>query len=168
MRREISNMDDVIDSRDVIARIEALQEERQDLLDQIDTDETAIDDFDDGDDSHVHPIPGMTVTIESLHRYAEASAAALVKWDDENKQELDALLALQDEASGSPDWQYGEGLIRHSYFKDYAQDLAEDCGLLENANTWPGRCIDWDQAAEELKMDYFSVDFDGVEYLIRS
>ena len=160
MRREISNMDDVIDSRDVIARIEALQEERQDLKDEIDTLEVQYNDWISED-----------VTISSVQDVEADIASAektLKEWDDENKQELDALLALQDEASGSPDWQYGEGLIRHSYFKDYAQDLAEDCGLLENANTWPGRCIDWDQAAEELKMDYFSVDFDGVEYLIRS
>ena len=153
-------MDDVIDSRDVIARIEALQEERQDLKDEIDTLEVQYNDWISED-----------VTISSVQDVEADIASAektLKEWDDENKQELDALLALQDEASGSPDWQYGEGLIRHSYFKDYAQDLAEDCGLLENANTWPGRCIDWDQAAEELKMDYFSVDFDGVEYLIRS
>ena len=29
-------------------------------------------------------------------------------------------------------------------------------------------CIDWAQAARELRMDYTSVDFDGVTYWIRS
>jgi hypothetical protein len=28
-------------------------------------------------------------------------------------------------------------------------------------------CIDWDQAARELQVDYFDVDFDGVTYWIR-
>ena len=32
---------------------------------------------------------------------------------------------------------------------------------------WPNTCIDWDQAAGELKMDYSAVDFDGVTYWIR-
>lgn len=129
--RTISNNDDVIDSRDVIARIEELEEERQDLLDEDD-------------------------------------AAGLEEWDTDNGDELAALRALAEEASGSPDWEYGEALIRRSYFKEYAQELADDCGMVPDNLSWPLTCIDWDQAARELEMDYFSVDFDGVEYLIRS
>jgi hypothetical protein len=33
---------------------------------------------------------------------------------------------------------------------------------------WPFTCIDWEQAASELQMDYSAVDFDGVIYWIRS
>ena len=47
-------------------------------------------------------------------------------------------------------------------------ELAEDCGMLTNTDSWPNRCIDWEQAARELRMDYTSVDFDGVTYWIRS
>ena len=28
-------------------------------------------------------------------------------------------------------------------------------------------CIDWDRAAEDLKMDYSAIDFDGVTYYVR-
>ena len=78
------------------------------------------------------------------------------------------LLALQEEAEGSPDWRHGETLIRETYFKEYAQELAEDIGAIDRNASWPNNCIDWDEATDLLKQDYFSVDFDGVDYLIRS
>ena len=71
-------------------------------------------------------------------------------------------------AEGSPDWEHGETLIRDSYFEEYAQELAESCGMVNASAQWPARCIDWEQAASELKMDYMSVDFDGIEYWIRA
>lgn len=40
-------------------------------------------------------------------------------------------------------------------------------GALKGATEWPLRHIDWDAAAEELKQDYTSVEFDGVTYWIR-
>ncbi len=118
---DISNTDDIIDSRDVIARIEELE---------TDSDE-----------------------LEAIG----------------GPEELIALKALAEEgADYGADWQYGEALIRDSYFKEYAQDLADDCGMIDTAATWPGNCIDWDRAVDELKMDYTLIAFDGVDYWIRS
>ncbi len=118
MTTQISNSEDVIDSREVIARIEELQS----------TDER----------------------------------------DESEQEELTALEALAEEASGyAPDWQYGESLIRDSYFKEYAMQLAEDIGAINANASWPNSCIDWDQAARELQMDYTAVEFDGVTYWIR-
>lgn len=115
---EITNVKDIIDSRDVIARIEDLQE------------------------------------TDNL--------------DDEEKEELKTLLSLAKEAEGcAPDWLYGEALIRDSYFTEYAQQLAEDCGMVSEDAKWPNNHLDWDAAAEELQQDYASVDFDGVTYWIR-
>ena len=88
--------------------------------------------------------------------------------EPDEKDELEALRKLAGEAGSSPDWEYGETLIRDSYFRDYAQELAEDCGMIKSDCSWPYTCIDWDQAANELKMDYFCVDFDGVDYWIRA
>lgn len=119
--REISNYDDVIDSRDVIARIEEL----------------------------------------------EADIAAGGESDDEIN-ELAALKALAAEAEGyAADWQHGETLIRDSYFNSYAMELAEDIGAINANAAWPNNCIDWDQAARELRMDYTAVEFDGVTYWVR-
>lgn len=121
MTTDISNQDDTIDSRDVLARIEELEAVRADEL-------------------------------------AEAHIA-----------ELTALKKLADEASPyAPDWHHGCTLIRDSYFADYARDLAEDITQYDSAKErWPYTCIDWEKAANELKQDYTSVDFDGVTYWVR-
>jgi len=82
--------------------------------------------------------------------------------------EFAALLKLAKEAEDyAPDWQYGEALIRDSYFEDYARDLANDIGAINSDASWPNDCIDWERAARELQMDYTCVDFDGVDYWVR-
>lgn len=131
MANEISNRDNIIDSRDVIARIEELEGELLNEDGEIDQDN------EDG-------------------AYRDAAS------------ELGSLQRLADEAGHSPDWQYGETLIRDSYFEDYAQELAEDIGDIDRDARWPHNCIDWERAARELQMDYSAVDFDGVTYWIRS
>jgi len=155
MTTEISNMDDVIDSRDVIAKIKELESLRDDwqseneLPDYLDTDTTEgnnlANDWKDSD----------------FDKWAE--------WDETDEgHELKVLIALQNNANGSPDWEYGETLIRDSYFVDYAQELAEDVCEMPRDIKWPYTCIDWEKAASELQYDYMQVNFDGVDYWIRA
>jgi hypothetical protein len=88
--------------------------------------------------------------------------------DDEDAEELRSLRALALEgASVSEDWTYGATLVRDSYFVTYAQEFADDIGAVPDDLSWPASCIDWDKAAWELRMDYSSVDFDGVTYWVR-
>ena len=117
--QEITNAEDIIDSRDVIERINYLE-----------IDEGSLDELE--------------------------------------KEELANLRSLAEEAESSPDWKYGEALIRDSYFQEYAEQLAEDIGAIQKGATWPNNCIDWEEAAEQLQQDYMCVDFDGVKYWIRS
>jgi hypothetical protein len=91
--------------------------------------------------------------------------------DDHEAAELAALIALRDEAEGyADDWDHSATLIRDSYFKDYARDYAaelnDDHGDLDGCR-WPYSHIDWDAAADELKMDYTSVAFGDVDYWTR-
>jgi len=138
MTNYISNSDDLIDSRDVIARIEELESELEALQEAVDED------------------PDDTEAKQELDDWGDAD-------------ELRILQALREEAEGyAPDWPYGETLIRDSYFTEYAQQLAEDIGEISRSDHWPNTCIDWEQAANELKNDYSCIDFDGVEYWIRS
>lgn len=88
--------------------------------------------------------------------------------EDLESEERKALEDLAEEAEGSPDWPHGETLIRDSHFEEYARELAEDTGMIKGDESWPLNCIDWEEAADQLKQDYFSVDFDGVDYWIRS
>ena len=93
--------------------------------------------------------------------------------DAEEPEELKMLQDLLSELAGRGggkqwrgDW-YPLTLIRDSYFKDYAQELADDIGAIDANAKWPLSCIDWDQAVLELQMDYFSVEFDGVTFWSR-
>jgi hypothetical protein len=127
MTTDITNSDDVIDSRDVIARIEELEAER--------------DSFEDGD-------------------WAEASP--------DEAAELASLQALaKDGENYADDWQYGATLVRDSYFEQYAEELAADIGAIDPKASWPLNCIDWEAAADQLKIDYTAIDFDGVTYWVR-
>ena len=125
MKREIDNTQDIMDSRDIIERIEELEYDQSEL-------------FTEGKEL-----------------------------DEDEAKELKILKELEDECNYG-DWAYGETLIRETYFKEYAQDLAEDCCEMPKEYSWPHSCIDWDQAARDLQMDYSAVEFDGVTYYIRS
>jgi hypothetical protein len=119
-QNEITNREDIIDSRDIIARIEWLED-----------------------------------------------AAEAETIDDDERDELAALKAFAAEADSADDWQHGATLIRDSHFKEYAQGLADDIGAIDRNATWPANCIDWDEAADLLRQDYFSAEFGGVEYWVR-
>jgi hypothetical protein len=145
--REIHNGMDIIDSRDVIARLEELESDRQ----------TAID--------------AVTWDVEAEPNGAWTTQNGTVvsdDWDEGQEIEYQALKALADEGESAPDWRYGEGLIRDSYFQQYAEELADDIGAIDGNARWPLNHIDWEAAAEELKQDYTSVDFDGETYWMRS
>lgn len=120
-----TNTDDMIDPRDVEARIAELEGERDSYTMEPDCDD---------------------VSWEQLN--------------PDDAAELKALTDFRDEFSGC------DGpLIRETYFKDYAQELAEDIhGKAIRDVNWPFSCIDWEQAARELQMDYTAADFDGVTY----
>ena len=140
MSKEINNFADILDSRDIIERIEELEGEQSDLLD------------------------GMTCPEDLPEEEREAFQA----WEDENGEELDDLRKLAEQGEDSPDWEYGETLIRDSYFQGYAEELADDIGAIDRNAKWPLTCIDWERASRELQSDYFSVDFAGVTYWIRA
>ena len=117
---EIDNSMDIIDSRDVIERIEELED----------------------------------IETENIEEY--------------ETEELLTLRKLASEGNDySEDWEYGKALIRDTYFKEYAQEFAESCGMISNNLKWPCNHIDWDSAINELQIDYAMIDFDGVDYWIR-
>mgnify|MGYP001601080723 CR=1 FL=1 len=38
--------------------------------------------------------------------------------------------------------------------EDFAQNMAEELGAVQNGGSWPNYCIDWEYAARDLMMDY--------------
>ena len=93
--------------------------------------------------------------------------------EDYEQAERDVLASVLDDLKGyggdeqwRGDW-YPITLIRDSYFRDYAEELAEDIGAINREATWPNNCIDWERAANELQMDYSSVEIEGATYWYR-
>ncbi|MFZ2992430.1 MAG: hypothetical protein WA061_01830 [Microgenomates group bacterium] len=166
MRRNIDNSEDILDSRDIIERIEELESDEdifedkvQDLEDEIEDLELTREDSEDKIDELDEEIRELRSQIEKLE----------TDWEDSDEAiELKSLRDFQDEFEGyCPDWNHGTTLIRDSYFVEYAKELANDIGTIDGSEGWPLNCIDWKEAAEELQQDYTSGDFDGVEYWAR-
>lgn len=116
---------DIIDTRDIIARIEELEPEVES----------------NGEGEHIAEWKTLTAIMEDL-----AGAGGDEQWRG--------------------DW-YPITLIRESYFREYAQDLAEDIGAVNPNASWPNNCIDWDLAARELKYDYSATTIDDCTYYFR-
>jgi hypothetical protein len=149
----INNTDDVIDSRDVISRIEELEDLKK-----------IVDDC--------YERLGILISEEDEVKKVDAARADLEAakedFSEEEEVELADLQSLAEEASSSSDWDIGEMLIHDSYFEEYVKELASDIGVIsEDLNEWPIRHIDWEEAADELKQDYIEVDFDGETYWIK-
>ena len=117
MTNEVSNYDDVIDSRDFINRLDYLRD------------------------------------ADNLSSSEKAELETLAKLDEEGRDY-------------APDWEHGTTLIRDSYFEDYVRELLEDCGDIPK-NIPHYIAIDWEQTARNIRVDYTSVDFDGVTYWVR-
>lgn len=125
---EISNVECILDSRDIIARIEFLS--------------------------------GRTNDPEEMEAWGEL--------DESEKVELANLKALADEgANSAEDWEFGVTLIHDDYFVEYSREIAFEIEVVSRDEEWPLNCIDWEQAAEALKVDYSPVEFDGETYWVR-
>lgn len=86
--------------------------------------------------------------------------------DDDDAERLEVLESLDSEINLA-DTAENEGSAIPDYdFEDYARQLAED--IYDMPEHWPFTCINWEQAAHELQMDYTSFEFEGTNYLVRS
>ena len=83
--------------------------------------------------------------------------------DEFLEDEIDALQEVVDEG-------IDDTLVHEDYFQKYAEELAVDIGAIDHRprDRWPYTCIDWEQAAEELKQDYSVIDIRGGTYYYRS
>ncbi|APU00330.1 hypothetical protein HOR55_gp43 [Ralstonia phage RS-PII-1] len=213
MSRDISNMDDIIDVRQVIERVEELREQRtprfivgynlagympdadpgefgdwgdaqRELIDILKRfeDEEGIPEGDAAEYCHAAEDVNLWSEIDDGDDDLVIHAGLYAFWirrdgfmglDSDEENELELLEELLSDLAGyggdhqwEGDW-YPVTLIRDSYFQTYAQEFAEDIGAVEHDAQWPNNCIDWEQAARELRMDYSSVDFDGETYWYR-
>lgn len=155
---EISGYTDIIDVRDVIARFEELETDLEQLYESA----HFMSDFDDW-------IDNARDDSDPIHA-AFGDDGLAVQHQIEEFYKLRELLRELEHNGGDEQWRgswYPITLIRDSYFEDYAREFADDIGAINANATWPNNCIDWGRAAQELRMDYSSVDFDGAEFWYR-
>ena len=113
-------------------------------------------------------IPDIFDSREVIERIAELEGIEILDRDEDEQEELDALYELQDEAEGNcADWPYGETFINEDYFEAYAEQLADDLGLIDSRAGWPNAHINWEDAANALRQDYTAYTFRGETYLAR-
>lgn len=150
MTNAISNTDNTIDSRDVIARIEELEAEESGLWWEIDEKEDQYT----PEELTKNPAP-VIVAKEALKEWRES----------EEGQELIALKALAEQGEDyAPDWEYGAQLIHEYYFEEAMDEMLEDCGdIPKDLPSYLTITVDYDA----LKMDYTAIDFDGQTYYVR-
>ena len=159
----VDNSQDVIDSRDIIARISDLVDERRNLDYAVDEAKEALAEA----EPHPEHFTDWASVQERMQGTITEAQSDLADWDNsDDAEELKVLQALADEDIS--EWEDGATLIRDSYFETYAMELADDIGAIKGTEGWPLTCIDWEKATRELKYDYLPVDFDGVEYWYRS
>lgn len=128
---------DVIDVRDIIARVLELRDERDEYNEKMGSPD-AWDSVPDGEPEELGMLEGI----------------------------LSELAGYGGDEEFEGDW-YPVELIADSYFQEYAQNLAEDCGVVDTNAKWPMNCIDWEQAARDLQMDYGSIEIRGFTYWYR-
>jgi hypothetical protein len=102
------------------------------------------------------------------------------RWEEMDEDERDRAQALTDvlrelpgeTVDGRNSW--GCTLVHEDHFEDYARELASDIApygpgseTAQVLDSWPYRCIDWAQAADELQMDYATVTWEGETYYAR-
>ena len=85
--------------------------------------------------------------------------------NDEEQDELDILSGLRDQVGDNENFdKWGMSFISDNFFEDYAIELAEDVGDIQDRWRWPFSHIDWKEAADELKGDYSAYDVNGTTY----
>lgn len=84
--------------------------------------------------------------------------------DEIDQRRLKSLKELKSECENYG-WEYGICFIPTHMFQDYAREVAEDVGYISDENNPLLNCVDWEQWADMLEMDYSEVDFEGDSYL---
>lgn len=128
---------DVIDVRNIIARVLELRDERDEYNEKMGSPD-AWDGVPDGEPEELAMLEGIL--------------SELAGYGGDEKFEGD---------------RYPAQLIADGYFQEYARDLAEYCGMVDTNARWPMNCIDWEQAANKWQYDYSSIEIRGFTYWYR-
>jgi hypothetical protein len=83
--------------------------------------------------------------------------------EDYELEELNNLVRIKDEIGDDQNWKFGIVFIRDSYFEEDSEEFAYDCGGVDRDGSMI-QYIDWERFAEDRKIYFQSIDFDGETY----
>lgn len=160
MASEITGYEDILDTRDIQERIDEL--------------EYILESYEDEYDAYKYDHAVWHDDYIEWTNQRSASEKNNVKpvepeIPEEPTDEIDELKMLSDvkaEIEGYCEWEFGEALIRDSYFTEYTQDLVTDIGDLPH-NIPSYLVIDWDATAANIQMDYTTVEVNNHTYYVR-
>ena len=150
-------MSNYIDTRDLSKRKEELEDLRYAVT-------TAEEELQEAREA-VSLNPGDENALEAVEDAETALKDVQADFGADEQAELAELEELESEIS---DFHHGETLIPVGSFEDYARELADDIGAIDRNAGWPCNCIDWEQAARELAVDYSVVTYQGEDYYVRA
>ena len=107
----------------------------------------------------------MTESFEDIRFEEEGIESWKSDWEDELKQ-IEEIDTIENECS---EFSFGETLIDEDDFEDYCEELVSDIGYLpKELPSFISNNIDWSGIADDLKVDYSEVEYQGNTYLYRS
>lgn len=110
-------------------------------------------------------LESLAETMSDEEETQEARAGAYEEYDAD---EYAALIEFRDEYDGQFGDSFEDGItfIHEDYFTDAMKELCEDVGYLpEGTPDW--LVIDWDETADNLRVDYSEAEFRGSTYWAR-
>lgn len=174
--QNIDNTEDLLDSRDIIERIEELESEQDSYVEEYEEAKEEADELAEEKGGEWVATERLCDAINALSTYwdltpeeIDDAVAGFRNPEDgfNGDEELHILKRLADQLEGYGDWSHGETLIRYDYFEEYVEEMLKDCGDLPKDIPWYIK-IDWEATAENIKVDYTEADFDGVTYYMRA
>lgn len=114
--------------------------------------------------SYVLDTRDLAVEMEEL--LSKAEKGELEDYEGERLADLTQLDSQFDNGLAGQEM-YDPIMIAEDYFETYAEELAKDIGAISDDYSWPHSHIDWEAAANHLKMDYWEVEFENTTFLLR-
>src|SRR5699024_9026179 len=148
---------DVFDTRDLIEYKEYLESELVDYYnDYLEDHNTNVD-----EDEQMEEITTFGEVDTALEGFYERYG--------EEIEEYEAIEQCCEELEQyAPDVLYGEAVINEDYFEEYCKELVKDIGYLpDNLAACIENNIDWEGVADDLRVDYTEIEYNGNNYLVR-
>ena len=143
----VSSNDNYIDPADVEVEADQFDSDIYDKEEEIDDAKTELEDEDAVDEQ---------VALELKISELEDELAAI-------KEEGESIMSLRDDCS---DYSRGSNLISEGIFTEYCEEFAYDCGDISRDSSMT-MYVDWDRYAEDCKMDYTTITFEGTDFYVQ-